>query len=929
MATPDEIRAFAAQYGPLAAAQAQRLGTDPVNVLAQWGLETGYGKSIIPGTNNLGNIKGAGVAAVDNQLGTTDSYRAYANPAAGAAGYGDLLTRRYPQVQGTSTPQQFAQAVQAGGYAEDPRYVDKLTGTANTLQRYASNVLGAMTGSSSAYAGELTPAQRAYSSARYGPTPPPTARGQQTQPAQADPWAALEQKHSIGGDQAAAAPADPWAALEQQYAIKPQQDGGAPASTSATGTAPPAAPTPAAAGDTNAFEDAASAFGHHLMNAGWGATQTGANLLLKGAEAIAPDSTLTASARRNVAQLNAEATAREAEYQRTQPNGVGTAVGAFAGDALPYLAVPFGAAGRVAGAGVEAASAALPVIGSTVARAAPLVGNMLAGGGLSALGTGILSPVTGDAASSPDAWAAAKNRQMNTAAVIGAATPAAMAAAGAGARAVGRGARSLWDRIAPAVSDSAAQQQATTRIGDAITNDLAARQAAQAAAPPAPPMMQPPPPNVPPAGMIGPPAPLVGPQLPVPAAQDARGGLLNALTGEQERQRIAQNLLGARSIIPGSAPTAAEVAESPTISAIQKAASNRPEFKIPLMERAEANNAARFATLQAAADQGGGSQALINARNELTDPLYASADETVVPVSDALKSLMNRPSMQTAIGNARALAQERGLPFNMTDDAATINGVDAHQIKKAFDGILYDSGRTLDPNMRAAISNTQQEFLGALENDIPAYGQARQLYAQHSPQINGAVMAEDLQNELRQGAMNSTDPDITFNAFKSKLAKYRKAQDFPIDPDTNARLDAIQQDLQRATRLNSVRAGGSDTFYNSAADTWFSNMTGKQSVLGQAVASGIGAAGLGSVLGPAGAAAGAVLGPVGNAVRQRSEEAINREIARLLLNPQELGSLLNSGAAAGANVAPVAVDTLARRLGSNAALGGLLGSLAH
>ena len=187
MATPDEIRAFAAQYGPMAAQQAARLNTTPENVLSQWALETGYGKSIIPGTNNLGNIKGAGVSAVDNQLGTTDSYRAYATPAAGAAGYGDLLQRRYPGVAGTQTPQDFAQAVQAGGYAEDPRYVDKLTGTANTLQRYASNVLGALTGSGSAYAGELTPAQRAYANAVNGPTPPPTARAQGNPRQQAAP----------------------------------------------------------------------------------------------------------------------------------------------------------------------------------------------------------------------------------------------------------------------------------------------------------------------------------------------------------------------------------------------------------------------------------------------------------------------------------------------------------------------------------------------------------------------------------------------------------------------------------------------------------------------------------------------------------------------------------------------------------------------
>lgn len=166
MATPDEIRAFAAQYGPLVANAAQRYGVDPGQMLSQIALETGYGRSVIPGTNNPGNIKqfgGGGVSAVDNMLGTSDRYRAYDSLGAGVDAMGSLLARRYG---GGSNLK---------GYAEDPNYMQKIGGVGNTLAKYASDVLGFVTGSRNAYGDEPSPAQRAYANAQGGPNPPPAS----------------------------------------------------------------------------------------------------------------------------------------------------------------------------------------------------------------------------------------------------------------------------------------------------------------------------------------------------------------------------------------------------------------------------------------------------------------------------------------------------------------------------------------------------------------------------------------------------------------------------------------------------------------------------------------------------------------------------------------------------------------------------------
>lgn len=136
MAGPKE---FAAQYGPLAASVGQQLGVDPSILLGQWGLETGWGRSVIPGTNNLGNIKdfsGRGTAATDNMTGSVDKYRTYDTPDAFGQDFAGLIGRKYKNAVGSGdNAQAFAEALKAGGYAEDPDYVRKLVATTDLVRK--------------------------------------------------------------------------------------------------------------------------------------------------------------------------------------------------------------------------------------------------------------------------------------------------------------------------------------------------------------------------------------------------------------------------------------------------------------------------------------------------------------------------------------------------------------------------------------------------------------------------------------------------------------------------------------------------------------------------------------------------------------------------------------------------------------------------
>lgn len=132
-----KTEAFRTQYAAAAQAAGTALGVAPDVLLAQWGLETGWGKSVIPGTNNLGNIKdmsGAGVSATDNMTGSSDKYRVYNSPEEFAADYTSLIKRKYPAAVGAGgDPVKFASALKLGGYAEDPNYVSSIANTFNTL----------------------------------------------------------------------------------------------------------------------------------------------------------------------------------------------------------------------------------------------------------------------------------------------------------------------------------------------------------------------------------------------------------------------------------------------------------------------------------------------------------------------------------------------------------------------------------------------------------------------------------------------------------------------------------------------------------------------------------------------------------------------------------------------------------------------------
>ena len=133
---------FVKQYEPLARKVGEKIGVAPDVLLGQWGLETGWGRSVIPGTNNLGNIKdpsGAGVKAVDNQTHTTDAYQRFGSLDHFGDEFSGLIGRRYRGAMGAGNDSRsYFSALKRGGYAEDGDYVQKGVSAASTAKRLMS-----------------------------------------------------------------------------------------------------------------------------------------------------------------------------------------------------------------------------------------------------------------------------------------------------------------------------------------------------------------------------------------------------------------------------------------------------------------------------------------------------------------------------------------------------------------------------------------------------------------------------------------------------------------------------------------------------------------------------------------------------------------------------------------------------------------------
>ena len=127
--------AFLAKYGAMAQQIAQATGNSPNEILAQLAVETGWGTKEIAGSNNPFNVQkgswgGRTVSANDKHANGTAygaQFRAYDSYGGAAFDYQSILQNRYRGAIGTDGDiDQFAGALQSGGWAENAQYATSI-----------------------------------------------------------------------------------------------------------------------------------------------------------------------------------------------------------------------------------------------------------------------------------------------------------------------------------------------------------------------------------------------------------------------------------------------------------------------------------------------------------------------------------------------------------------------------------------------------------------------------------------------------------------------------------------------------------------------------------------------------------------------------------------------------------------------------------
>jgi flagellum-specific peptidoglycan hydrolase FlgJ len=141
----DHVKMFAEEYGPLAERVSKQTGIAPSVLLAQWGMESKYGRSPV-GQFNFGNIKdlsGAGNEGVDNKTKSKDKYLNFETPEDFGDYYAHMMRRLYPKTLNAGTDiTKYTEGLRngvKGSYFEDPNYEDAIRGAYKVTSNFYSD----------------------------------------------------------------------------------------------------------------------------------------------------------------------------------------------------------------------------------------------------------------------------------------------------------------------------------------------------------------------------------------------------------------------------------------------------------------------------------------------------------------------------------------------------------------------------------------------------------------------------------------------------------------------------------------------------------------------------------------------------------------------------------------------------------------------
>lgn len=305
------------------------------------------------------------------------------------------------------------------------------------------------------------------------------------------------------------------------------------------------------------------------------------------------------------------------------------------------------------------------------------------------------------------------------------------------------------------------------------------------------------------------------------------GRTLNRVAGD-DAANVIQRLQNARPLVPGSMPTAAQVAENGGVAALERsaAAANPSDYTARFMGQASA----RLNALRSVAGDDATMAAAVRARDAASKSLYAAADAGVAPVDRFFKGLEMRPQFSKAVARAQELAKDKGLTdiFFRDKDGKPIAliGEGAHFIKKALDEAgEYGSTSYTGKTAANAANETNELFQNWLAKSIPEYAAGKAAFAAGSRPINqmqvGQALMEKASPALADYGALGRETGATFaNALRRGDQVAATATGFSgstmkdvLDPGQFRLVENIAKDLARKANAQDLgRGAGSDTF---------------------------------------------------------------------------------------------------------------------
>jgi len=318
--------------------------------------------------------------------------------------------------------------------------------------------------------------------------------------------------------------------------------------------------------------------------------------------------------------------------------------------------------------------------------------------------------------------------------------------------------------------------------------------------------------------------------------EKAASRILQKVVEEQNIQPVVSRLNAASAPLPDYVPTSAEVARNGGIAALQRgiAESNPAAYS----DRALSQNDAIIKALGGISKTEDDLNKAIALRGSNANAAYASAGDQAVTINSELARILSTPSVRSAQDvPISPYKMDNGVPVNNVITGQRVpNEVqvkDLHNLKINLDrDANFNPTSSADSRDQAAIISAKKQLVDLLEQQSPAYKQAREGFIADSTPINQMQIGKELINRVQPALADFGAGGRMTGATYARAIRDAKGN---FVKNTNGGIDKKLSDVMSGEQMGTIknvgkalagrssaeslgRGTGSNTFQNFAMD---------------------------------------------------------------------------------------------------------------